>query len=211
MKKLVLFSAVLFLGLGSFTNAQELSKEEKKEWKKKLKGLTPGAYKKLLDDKEKLSVEKADLERSNADLDGRVRSLETENTQLHSEIDDYKATIQAQKNAVETASQGDAGSSNGGNGYDNYSRNSTKGISFRVQVGAFKELDLKKYYDKHPNFGVETDPDGTMRYTIGIFQEYWEADRFKKYLRDMGVKGAWVVSYKDGKRVNIKDALEGVL
>ena len=38
-----------------------------------------------------------------------------------------------------------------------------------------------------------------------------EADTFKKYLREMGVKDAWIVSFKDGQRVPIKDVLEGVI
>jgi len=29
-------------------------------------------------------------------------------------------------------------------------------------------------------------------------------------MRDMGVKDAWIVPYKDGMRVEIKDVLEGV-
>jgi len=33
-----------------------------------------------------------------------------------------------------------------------------------------------------------------------------EADNFKDYLREMGVKDAWVVCYKNGKRVALKDA-----
>ena len=80
---------------------------------------------------------------------------------------------------------------------------------FKVQVGAFKNFDLTKYFDRHQNFSGEVDADGTMKYTLGIFSDYWEADKFKKYMREMGVKGAWIVSYKDGKRVNIKEVLEG--
>ena len=37
------------------------------------------------------------------------------------------------------------------------------------------------------------------------------SDNFKKYLREMGVSDAWVVAYKDGNRVELKDALEGTL
>ena len=47
--------------------------------------------------------------------------------------------------------------------------------------------------------------------TIGIFRDYWEADTFKKYLREMGVKDAWIVPFKDNVRVEIKDVLEGVV
>ena len=47
------------------------------------------------------------------------------------------------------------------------------------------------------------------KYTIGVFKDYWEADTFKKYVREMGVRDAWIVSYRDGQRVDIKDVLEG--
>ena len=83
-----------------------------------------------------------------------------------------------------------------------------KGIVFKVQLGAFQNKDLKKY-DNSPNFSAEESGD-LQKYTIGVFRDYWEADTFKKYLREMGVKDAWVVSYKDGQRVPIKDVLEGV-
>lgn len=204
MKKLIILSS-LFCGLMLHNiQAQELSKTEKKEWKKKMKSLTPEQYKSLLEEKEALQKQKSDLETQTVELGDKVNELETDNASLQSEVDDYKATIAAQKKAIEKASEGDSE-------YDGYKKPSTKGLTFRVQVGAFKQFNLKQYYDKHPNFGVETDPDGTMRYTIGIFPEYWEADKFKKYLRDMGVKGAWVVAYKDGQRVDMKDALEGIL
>ena len=48
-----------------------------------------------------------------------------------------------------------------------------------------------------------------MKYTLGEFTDYWEADKFKQFLREMGVEGAWVVAYKDGKRQIMKEAREG--
>jgi hypothetical protein len=50
-----------------------------------------------------------------------------------------------------------------------------------------------------------------QRITIGIFRDYWEADTFKKYMRDMGVKEAWIVPYKDGVRVELKDVLDAAV
>jgi hypothetical protein len=50
-----------------------------------------------------------------------------------------------------------------------------------------------------------------QKVTLGNFRDYWEADKFKKYLRDMGVKDAWIVPFKDGQRVDIKEVLEGVV
>jgi hypothetical protein len=87
----------------------------------------------------------------------------------------------------------------------------SKGIVFKVQIGAFKNKDLAKYFDNNPNFGGEVKEGEPQKVTIGIFRDYWEADTFKKYMREMGVKDAWIVPYKDGQRVEIKDVLEGVV
>lgn len=83
------------------------------------------------------------------------------------------------------------------------------GVTYKVQIGAFKNKDLTKYFGTSKNFSGEVDADGTKKYTICFFKDYWEADNFKKYIREMGVKDAWVVAYKEGKRIPLKDALEG--
>ena len=80
-----------------------------------------------------------------------------------------------------------------------------------MQIGAFRNKDLSKYFDKNKNFSGESTDDGVQKFTLGQFVDYWEADTFKKYLREMGVKDAWIVSYKDGVRVPLKDVLEGVI
>ncbi|MES2386780.1 MAG: hypothetical protein V4543_02160 [Bacteroidota bacterium] len=82
------------------------------------------------------------------------------------------------------------------------------GVVFKVQIGAFRNRNLQKYLNNSRNFTGEVDPDGLRKYTLGFFGDYWEADNFKKYMREMGVNDAWIVTYKDGKRVNIKDVLE---
>ena len=92
--------------------------------------------------------------------------------------------------------------------------NSTAGsecVNLFFQIGAFRNKDLTKYFNNSKNFGGEVDADGTKKYSIGQFVEYWEADAFKKYMREMGVKDAWIVPYFNGKRVSMKDAREGVL
>ena len=83
--------------------------------------------------------------------------------------------------------------------------NDKVGIIFKVQIGAYKEIDLSE--DNSNSFGSEK---GDLnKYTIGVFKDYWEADTFKKYIKEMGVKDAWIVSYRDGKRVDISEVLEG--
>ncbi|HCR53500.1 MAG TPA: Ezrin/radixin/moesin family protein, partial [Cytophagales bacterium] len=57
----------------------------------------------------------------------------------------------------------------------------SKGVVFKVQIGAFKNKDLSKYFENNPNFGGEAAEGGEQELTIGIFRDYWEADTFKKY------------------------------
>jgi hypothetical protein len=84
-------------------------------------------------------------------------------------------------------------------------------VVFKVQIGAFRNRNLQKYLNNSRHFTGETDPDGLRKYTLGFFNDYWEANNFKRYMREMGVHDAWIVTYKDGKRVPIKDALENAL
>ncbi len=84
-------------------------------------------------------------------------------------------------------------------------------LFLKFKSGLSKTKTLAKYFDNNPNFGGEATEKGEQRYTIGVFRDYWEADKFKKYMREMGVKDAWIVPFKDGARVEIKDVLEGVV
>ena len=86
----------------------------------------------------------------------------------------------------------------------------SRGLVFKVQIGAFRKKDLAKYFDNNPNFGGEATDKGEQKFTIGIFRDYWEADKFKKYMRAMGVSDAWIVPYRDGQRVEIKEVLDAV-
>ena len=191
----VVFALAVIITFGSMSFAQTLTKEEEKEWKKKLKSMSPATFKALVENKDKYKEDVINLQT-------RVDELESENEQISSEIEDYKAAAAAAEEKAQQAASAPVAASGG-------TATAAPGVVFKVQVGAFKNFDLTKYFDRHQNFSGEVDADGTMKYTLGIFSDYWEADKFKKYMREMGVKGAWIVSYKDGKRVNIKEVLEG--
>ena len=205
----------LFLALGIYSSAlaQEdgdgeavMTKAELKEWKKKAKALSknPMELKRIMDE--------------NEDLSGKVTSLNTKNKSLMSQVEDKNAKISdlqddmAKLRSDLSAAKAQAASaaaeeeSSGGGG-----QRMMKGVVFKVQIGAFRNKDLSKYFENNENFGGENDGDGTQKITLGQFKDYWEADTFKKYLREMGVKDAWIVPYKDGVRVPIKDVLEGVI
>ncbi len=182
----------------------QLSKQEKKEWKKKAKEFAknPANLKQLTEDKQtadgqvaSLTQRLSQLQSSVSGKDARIAELEDQLSQTRSQLTSARAEI-AQLKATPAAVN---------------PMDFSKGVVFKVQIGAFKNKDLAKYFENNPNFGGEVKEGEPQRVTIGVFRDYWEADQFKKYMREMGVKDAWIVPYRDGQRVEIKDVLEGVV
>ncbi len=184
----------------------QLSKAEKKEWKKKAKqyAKSPATLKEMTEAKQtadnqvtKLTGDMKQMQSTLSDKNSKIAELEDQISKMRSELTSANAELSnLRANPVINP------------------MDFSKGVVFKVQVGAFKNKDLSKYFDNNPNFGGEAagkDAADPQRITIGIFRDYWEADTFKKYMRDMGVKDAWIVPYRDGQRVEIKDVLEGVV
>jgi hypothetical protein len=180
----------------------QLSKKEKKEWKKKAKEFkkNPQSLKQLSEDKQVAdntvttqTTTISQLQGTIGEKDSKIAQLEDELAQLRSQLASAKAELEQLKTAPAN------------------SMDFSKGVVFKVQIGAFKNKNLSKYFDNNPNFGGEARDGEPQKLTIGIFRDYWEADTFKKYMREMGVKDAWIVPYRDGQRVEIKDVLEGVV
>jgi len=202
MKRLTLLFCLVLLFAGTQSFAQ-LSKQEKKEWKKKAKEFkkNPQALKTLTEEKKvaddnvgTLTTQTKQMQATISDKDAKIAELEDQLARLRSELTAAKAELaQLKENPVINP------------------MDFSKGVVFKVQIGAFKNKNLQKYFDNNPNFGGEATDKGEQKLTIGVFRDYWEADTFKKYMRDMGVKDAWIVPYKDGQRVEIKDVLEGVV
>ena len=198
------FALLLLIGativLAGPLNAQSKAqwKIERKEWKKRLKMTDPLAFKKLVEDRDALQKEVV----SKNDL---IISAETQLKQLMEESDKMRSNLE-----VATAPAPNTEDASKLNFQKRY-HSVENGVVFKVQVGAFRNKNLAKYLDNNPNFSGDTDEDGSRKYTLGYFVDYWEADNFKLYLREMGVKDAWLVSYRDGKRVPIKDVLEGTV
>ncbi len=197
---LILCLALIFSGAQVFA---QLSKKEKKEWKKKAKeyAKNPANLKMLTEEKQvadnsvtSLKGDVSKLQSAVSDKDSKIADLEDEISKMRSELTSTKAQLEQLKVAPPV------------NPMD-----FSKGVVFKVQIGAFKNKDLSKYFENNPNFSGEVKEGEPQKVTIGIFRDYWEADTFKKYLREMGVKDAWIVPYKDSKRVEIKDVLEGVV
>ena len=205
MKKLIPVLSILVMALISFNSYAQLSKAEKKEWKKKAKEYSknPEALKTLVEESEALQGQVSSLKSENTQLKSRMNDKDAKVSELQDDLAKLRSDLSTARNQLKEAKTAPQQPVSSG------SSPMIDGVVFKVQIGAFRNKDLSKYFENNENFGGENDGD-LQKITLGQFRDYWEADTFKKYLREMGVKDAWIVPYKDGTRVPIKDVLEGV-
>lgn len=212
---LVVFLCVFMLGIFSVDTAHaQLSRKERREWKKRRNNTEPADFKAIVEENNALKAQVSSLnsqlsslQQRIADKDARITELQEVNTQLEA---DLAAARQSARNAQAEAARAmeearQMMASNQNNTMDE------SGLWFKVQIGSFRQKDLSEYFEKYENFAGDIREDGTQSITLGRFRDYWDADKFKKYLREMGVEDAWIVPYKDGTRVPLKDVLEGVI
>lgn len=76
-------------------------------------------------------------------------------------------------------------------------------ILFRVQLGAFKNKPTGDKYNSIPDLKV-VQAGAYFRYMSGSFDNFQEAATHKVKMVVEGYKGAFVVAYKNGKRVSLK-------
>jgi hypothetical protein len=81
------------------------------------------------------------------------------------------------------------------------------GIVFKVQIGAFrKAVPTETFSDMTPVMG-ETVGNGLVRYTAGLFTGFGQAANAKDLVRERGYSDAFVVAYRDGKRIPLGEAM----
>ena len=80
------------------------------------------------------------------------------------------------------------------------------GLRFRVQIGAFRNPITQDLFAGLAPVGGENTPQGFIRYQVGIFESYQAALGARNDLRKSGYKDAFIVIYKDGKRVRLEEA-----
>ena len=207
MKKILVLALCLAVG---FTASAQLTKEEKKEWKKKYKAYKKDleGFKELVEENGTLKSQLSTNKRQLSNLQSQMGEKDAKIAELQDQLNRAQAQIAAAKQAEMAAK--DALGNQTPRPVESKSPISMDGVVFKVQIGAFEKKDMSKFFDNNPMFSGQSE-DGMQKITIGFFRDYWEADTFKKYLREMGVKDAWIVPFKDGKRVPIKDVLEGVI
>lgn len=83
-----------------------------------------------------------------------------------------------------------------------------EGLVYRIQLGYFFESDGKDaFHGLFPITGEDLG-DGKIRYYAGMFTSYKDATRAKNYIRERRIGDAFVVPYIDGKKIDVKRAIE---
>lgn len=198
MKRIVTILALALFVTAGFDAAAQMDKKERKEWKKRIKALEPEQYKNLIEENKSLKSQVSSLKNELSGVDDKLSDKDDQIAQYQRQVAGLRDELADVNSRPVEPAQVDRG------GIDE-----SKGVVFKVQIGAYENKDLNKFATNAKNFSQDEEG-GVKKFTIGAFRDYWEADSFKKYLREMGVKDAFIVSYRDGQRVPIKDVLEGV-
>lgn len=83
-----------------------------------------------------------------------------------------------------------------------------QGLVYRIQLGYFFQSDSKDaFHGLFPITGEDLG-DGKIRYYAGMFTSYQDASRAKSYIREKRIGDAFVVPYLDGKKINVKQAID---
>ncbi len=83
---------------------------------------------------------------------------------------------------------------------------------FSVQIGAFSEKKSDRYFEEQ--YGIRNadihhyKKGDLLKYSLGRFVSYQEANKKKKELRSKGVQGAFVVGFKGGDPVKVSSLRE---
>ena len=195
---------VASLAVAQDVDLRPLTKKEKKEWKKKKKKMSIEDFRALSEanvfQKAEIASQESEissLTEQAAAKDAQISDLQKQSTRMQAAYAAAEREIEKLKPQPQTVYQ-----PNLINGED-----FNIGVVFKVQVGAFRKIDLKKYADSSNDFAQES-MEELRKYVVGNFRVYEDANVLKRYLREMGVEDAWIVPYRDGKRVPLKDVLD---
>jgi len=183
-------------GQSKYRNMPEKERKAlEKVWKNKLRDTEPLAFRDTYKKYQTLSREgskiRSQIKKTALDLDSKEKIAMS----LREQID----SIKNERSGKNMATEENEKSAMGSGDFD-------KGLVFKVQVGAMKKIN-NNFKEGNKKYVAEEDADGTLKYTLGYFRVYEDADNFKRVLRGMGLKEAKVEAYQDKKRIELKEAL----
>lgn len=194
---------VASVALAQTTEGRPLTKKELKEWAKRKKKMSIEDFKLLYDENVTQKAKIASIEGEIQNLERQVSTKDDRVSDLQKQVTRMQAAYQAAQREIENLK--DQSITPVYNPELINGEDFSVGVVFKVQVGAFRKIDLAKYAETAKDFDQEGNE--LRKYIIGNFRNYDDANILKRYLREMGVEDAWIVPYRDGKRVPLKEVI----
>lgn len=194
---------VASVALAQTTEGRPLTKKELKEWARRKKKMSIEDFKLLYDENVTQKAKIASIEGEIQNLERQVSSKDDRVSDLQKQVTRMQAAYQAAQREIENLK--DQSITPVYNPELINGEDFSVGVVFKVQVGAFRKIDLAKYAETAKDFDQEGNE--LRKYIIGNFRNYDDANILKRYLREMGVEDAWIVPYRDGKRVPLKEVI----
>lgn len=183
--------------------AQKVSKAEKKALKKEAKAMYKDVtkLKALKDSKKEADSVLAETKKEILKLKATQHDFEQRESVMLSTIDSLSARLKRAKDRIKELETNKPVAT-----ATPTTTSVVQGVVFKVQVGAYKN----KNFDHNNNTDyTKENADGYNKHVLGSFNQYQEAKSFAEHLVQLGIKGAWVVAFKDGVRISVKEALGG--
>lgn len=194
------FVTLTFLCVSSFLfipyASAQLSRPERKAWKKELRKMTPERMKQMTEEKANLSSQLNILNNEYNVLKINLYKREQELHLSQSKIEDLRQRVKTREIQLGLLTE--------------EGEHWNSGVIFKVQIGALRPSDFPDKKERTHTLEVE-DGGRYMQYVLGNFRDYREADALKKHMRKIGMTRAWIVPYKNGERVPLKEVLEFVI
>lgn len=179
-----------------FSFGQEMTKEERKKIKKMSVDEVAAVIKNL--ESKSTDLKKCSTEKDEMQL--LMNNMSNEMNAYKAEIDSLKKVSVIQKEQQEKQALEELNSN---------PIKEKSGLYFKVQLGAYNQYRAKGLGKSE----IETEMvENQIKYVLGYFTKINKAEDFRDELKKLGLADAWVVCYKDGKRITQEAAeAEGVI
>lgn len=162
---------------------------------------------------EALMVSLENREELSAGKPVQTEQAETPVSQVENVVQEEKPVVREEKPVVKEEKpviRETRTSSSGSSGIPDRQRLPVQdGVYFRVQLaaaGRFTDADQTFAANNLSRPVLVERHDGLYKYTVGSFSTYDQANSFRETALSKGIDGAFVVAYRNGKRINVLDA-----
>lgn len=131
-----------------------------------------------------------------------LKKLKWDKKKLDKEIENIQAKIKVNEKLI---AKKEGGVSNDFM-FDNTKEKEEIGLVYRIQIGVYKNKISKEIFKGLSPVYEESYIAG-VRYSVGAFEKLTYAKQAREHIVSMGLKDAFIVSFYNGEKINIKTAI----